>query len=87
MPFYIKVPTASSTMELFFLRGLILSVFLVSLCCVVFLLFHNSYDSLPNLPRGKMGLPFIGESLEFLSTKRKGHPKKFIYDSKCSICV
>jgi cytochrome P450 len=27
-----------------------------------------------------MGLPFIGESLEFLSTGRKGHPQRFIYD-------
>ena len=46
-------------MELFFLCGLILSVFLVSLCCVVFLLYHNSYASLSNLPRGKMGWAYL----------------------------
>ena len=34
-------PLASSTMELFFLCGLILSVFIVSLCCVVFLLLSS----------------------------------------------
>lgn len=66
-------------MELFFLSGLILFAFFVSIS-VVFLLYHKSYASHPNLPRGKMGLPFIGESLEFLSTGRKGHPQKFIYD-------
>ncbi|KAF8400148.1 hypothetical protein HHK36_013444 [Tetracentron sinense] len=27
-----------------------------------------------------MGLPFIGETLEFLSTGQKGYPEKFIYD-------
>ncbi|XP_030972731.1 beta-amyrin 28-monooxygenase-like isoform X2 [Quercus lobata] len=66
-------------MELFFLSGVILCAFIASLS-VVFLLYHQSYASHPNLPRGKMGLPFIGESLEYLSTGRKGHPEKFIYD-------
>ncbi|XP_030931835.1 beta-amyrin 28-monooxygenase-like [Quercus robur] len=66
-------------MELFFLSGVILFAFIVSIS-VVFLLYHKSYASHPNLPRGKMGLPFIGESLEYLSTGRKGHPEKFIYD-------
>ncbi|KAK7825989.1 beta-amyrin 28-monooxygenase [Quercus suber] len=66
-------------MELFFLSGVILFAFIASLS-VVFLLYHKSYASHPNLPRGKMGLPFIGESLEYLSTGRKGHPEKFFYD-------
>lgn len=38
------------------------------------------HKSAPNLPPGDMGLPFIGESLEFLSTGRSGRPEKFIQD-------
>lgn len=33
---------------------------------------------MPSLPPGDMGLPFIGESLEFLSAGWKGRPEKFV---------
>ena len=32
------------------------------------------------LPPGRLGLPFIGESLEFIGTQKKGIPRKFIDD-------
>ncbi|XWS11650.1 hypothetical protein CRYUN_Cryun37aG0017300 [Craigia yunnanensis] len=40
----------------------------------------KSNASHANLPPGKMGLPLIGESLEYLLTGRKGHPEKFLND-------
>nr|QNN89106.1 cytochrome P450 [Azadirachta indica] len=67
-------------MELFFLCGLILFTLSIS-ASLGFLFFYNkSKFSYPNLPPGKMGLPYIGESLEFLNTGRKGCPEKFIFD-------
>ncbi|EOY29088.1 Cytochrome P450 - like 10 [Theobroma cacao] len=33
-----------------------------------------------NLPPGTTGLPFLGESIQFLRAGQKGHPEKFVYD-------
>lgn len=58
-------------------------VLLVSSVCVSLLLLlyrHKSNYRAANLPPGKIGLPLIGESLEFLSSGWKGHPEKFIFD-------
>ncbi|KAF2290127.1 hypothetical protein GH714_003056 [Hevea brasiliensis] len=43
---------------------------------------HISQYKYPNLPPGKPGLPYVGESLDFLSTGWKGHPEKFVFDRK-----
>ncbi|XP_065864343.1 beta-amyrin 28-monooxygenase-like [Euphorbia lathyris] len=63
-------------MELFFLIALTIFVILVTFPILGLLFKPNGV----NLPPGKTGLPYIGESLEFLSTGRKGEPEKFIYD-------
>ncbi|KAJ9158741.1 hypothetical protein P3X46_024298 [Hevea brasiliensis] len=63
-------------MELFFLIAL--TIFIIIVTFPIVALLHR--PSFTNLPPGKMGLPYIGESLEFLSTGRKGHPEKFISD-------
>ncbi|GMI91958.1 cytochrome P450, family 716, subfamily A, polypeptide 1 [Hibiscus trionum] len=55
---------------------------LFPLLSLAFLVYYkiSNYASNPNLPPGKMGLPLIGESIEYLLTGRRGHPEKFLND-------
>ncbi|KAL3743934.1 hypothetical protein ACJRO7_013222 [Eucalyptus globulus] len=41
---------------------------------------HLSHFRGNNLPPGRFGLPFIGETLHFLRSGWNGHPEKFIFD-------
>ncbi|TXG65293.1 hypothetical protein EZV62_006568 [Acer yangbiense] len=74
-------------MELFILCGLIFFTLFVSVS-LSYLVFQKTINkssstitaNTNNLPPGNMGLPYIGESLQFLNTGRKGHPEKFIFD-------
>uniref|UniRef100_A0A6N2M1S0 Cytochrome P450 n=1 Tax=Salix viminalis TaxID=40686 RepID=A0A6N2M1S0_SALVM len=68
-------------MEPLFLT-LLLALFVSSVTVCLFLVFytHRSQNSYPNLPPGKLGLPYVGESFEFFSNGWKGHPEKFIFD-------
>uniref|UniRef100_A0A6N2M324 Beta-amyrin 28-oxidase n=1 Tax=Salix viminalis TaxID=40686 RepID=A0A6N2M324_SALVM len=68
-------------MEPLFLT-LLLSLFVSSVTVCLFLVFYNhrSQKSYPNLPPGTLGLPYFGESFEFLANGWKGHPEKFIFD-------
>lgn len=67
-------------MELFSLYVLALLILLTSF--FFFYLFSNPHNSggATNLPPGKTGLPFIGESLSFLFAGYKGEPENFIFD-------
>jgi len=62
---------------LYFILLLFVSIIL-SLIAIIYK--HRYQDKLPNLPPGNLGLPFVGESLDFLSKGWKGCPENFIFD-------
>ncbi|KAK7340617.1 hypothetical protein VNO77_21325 [Canavalia gladiata] len=66
--------------QLYDVSVLFLLVPLTLFSVFILLYSHRSKMSSPNLPPGRMGYPVIGESLEFISSAKKGHTKKFIYD-------
>lgn len=63
---------------------LLLLLLLLSTPIIFFLSLKLLYYSKPkkcsNLPPGKMGWPFLGETLEFISAGRNGTPEKFFHD-------
>ncbi|KAJ8767772.1 hypothetical protein K2173_020712 [Erythroxylum novogranatense] len=67
-------------MEYFYLTLLLLCVPVISIFLYLIFDKHRSQHSHANLPPGKPGLPYVGESLEFLSTGWKGQPEKFVFD-------
>ncbi|KAJ8770834.1 hypothetical protein K2173_021749 [Erythroxylum novogranatense] len=65
-------------MELFLQFSITFLIAIVSIPFAILLVYnHKSNDC---LPPGKMGFPLLGETLEFLSTGRRGNPEKFILD-------
>ncbi|XP_074282954.1 beta-amyrin 28-monooxygenase-like [Silene latifolia] len=67
-------------MELFFLYLLVGFTLLVCLSLQILFYRDRFLLSVPNLPPGTTGWPFVGETLEFLSTGWKGQPQTFIFD-------
>nr|DAD38719.1 TPA_asm: hypothetical protein HUJ06_013041 [Nelumbo nucifera] len=67
-------------MELLFLSLLLLVVLFLSLSLRYLVYKHTSHAPGKKLPPGRMGLPFVGESIEFFSLGRKGIPEKFFFD-------
>uniref|UniRef100_A0A6N2KIH0 Beta-amyrin 28-oxidase n=1 Tax=Salix viminalis TaxID=40686 RepID=A0A6N2KIH0_SALVM len=58
--------------------NLLLIVSFVTLFLIAIIFRHRRQDKLPNLPPGNLGLPFVGETLDFLAKGWKGCPENFI---------
>ncbi|KAK1413655.1 hypothetical protein QVD17_35431 [Tagetes erecta] len=62
------------------LYGSLLSLLVIIVTFGIHFLFYKSYRTDDLEPPGKTGWPFLGETLEFLSTGWNGHPEKFVFD-------
>jgi cytochrome P450 family 26 subfamily A len=65
-------------METLYFILLLFVPIILSLVAIIYK--HRYQDKLQNLPPGNLGLPFVGESLDFLSKGWKGCPENFIFD-------
>ncbi|XVF63353.1 hypothetical protein PTKIN_Ptkin09bG0081100 [Pterospermum kingtungense] len=57
-----------------------LVVLYVSVCVIHFIYKYKSTAVTSNLPPGRKGLPYIGETLDYMLALRRGTPDKFITD-------
>ncbi|KAM0036541.1 putative cytochrome P450 [Helianthus debilis subsp. tardiflorus] len=62
------------------LYGCLLSLLVISVTLAIHFLFYKNYRTSGLRPPGKKGWPFLGETMEFLSTGWNGQPEKFIFD-------
>ncbi|KAI3701751.1 hypothetical protein L6452_27066 [Arctium lappa] len=60
--------------------GSLLSLFVSFVSLTLGFLFYKKNPTENLEPPGKTGWPFLGETLEFLSTGWNGHPEKFVFD-------
>ncbi|CAK7345596.1 unnamed protein product [Dovyalis caffra] len=67
-------------MEIFSFNLLLFVSFVILSKLIAIIYRHRCQHKLPNLPPGNPGLPFIGESLDFLAKGWKGCPENFIFD-------
>ncbi|KAM7485919.1 hypothetical protein LguiA_001928 [Lonicera macranthoides] len=60
-----------------FLSSLLIGLLFIPSFLILFFIYKTKSNK-TKLPPGKTGLPVIGETLQFISTGRAGHPERFI---------